>query len=346
MAEDKLSGIPNIFDDYVEAELTIPGSVTPPRKDARIAMPLGGGESRPEQRAAAPSQSNTVRRSPMNVQTTPLPGLPAAYPSQLMQAVSSGALAKAAAPVQRSSVTAPAPAPAAEASASAASAMPMASQMVRVHRLPPGEAADPRLVLVRTPDAPAAAGFRVLRHRLTERPGLRVVLVTSPKAAEGKTTCALNLALALGEAGRARVLLLEANLRRPTLAKALGFRPPICFSAQLDAHKAQPMQPWVVVESVAASLHTMVVLPEVHSRPFLDGPALALCIEQLRGAGYDYIVVDSPPVLGSADVNLIQESVDGTLLAMWAKRSRVRAMRATIAQLGKEKIVGVALMGA
>src|SRR5262249_31102421 len=104
------------------------------------------------------------------------------------------------------------------------------SEWVRVQRMPPGDASDPRLVMVRAPDSPAAAAFRVLRHRLIERDGLRTVLVTSPRVGEGKTTCAVNLALALCEAGRARVLLLEANFRRPAIARMLGFRPPVCFS--------------------------------------------------------------------------------------------------------------------
>jgi Mrp family chromosome partitioning ATPase len=77
----------------------------------------------------------------------------------------------------------------------------------------------------------------------------------------------------------------------------------------------------------------------------LDGPTVAMCMEQVRGAGYDYIVLDSPPILGSADVNLIEESVDGVLVAMWARRSRTGALRRAVEQIGSAKILGVALLG-
>ena len=220
----------------------------------------------------------------------------------------------------------------------------MVTDVVRVHRLHPPAQLDERLLLLRAPDSPAAASFRVLRHRLGER-SLKTILVTSPGVGEGKTVCAVNLALALGEAGRARVLLLETNFRRPMLAQILGFRPPICFSEQLEFHRAVPTQAWAVVENVSPWLHTAAVAPDARHGPILDGPALSLCLEQLRGAGYDYIVLDSPPVLGSADVNLIEESVDGILFTLWAKRSRARSLRKAIDQVGMTKVIGTALMG-
>jgi Mrp family chromosome partitioning ATPase len=218
------------------------------------------------------------------------------------------------------------------------------SQRVRVHQLAAPEPIDPRLFMLRAPDSPAAAAFRVLRHRLAER-AARVLVVTSAVRGEGKSLCALNLALALGEAGRARVLLIEANFRRPVLATLLGFRPPVCFSEQLDAHHTYPMQPWSVVENVTPTLHTMAMAPDVAARPFVDGPALTQCLEQLREASYDYILLDCAAVLGAADVNLVADAVDGVLLTTWAGRSRARDLRAAVTQLGSEKLVGVAVLG-
>ncbi|HKA89863.1 MAG TPA: CpsD/CapB family tyrosine-protein kinase [Haliangiales bacterium] len=219
------------------------------------------------------------------------------------------------------------------------------SDLVRVHRMAPTRRMDPRLLMLGAPDSAAAASFRVLRHRLGERKGVKAILVTSPRAGEGKTLCAVNLALAMGEAGRARVLLLEANFRCPSVARLLGFYPPMGVCEQLDAHRLQPAQPWIVVETVAPWLHTAAVAPEMETRPILDGPALARCIEDMRRAGYDYIVIDSPPILGSADVNLIEESVDGIVIAMWARKSRARALRKAVDQIGRSKLLGVVLLG-
>ncbi len=221
-----------------------------------------------------------------------------------------------------------------------------ASELVRVHRMAPTRRMDPRLLMLGAPDSAAAASFRVLRHRLGERRGVTAILVTSPRAGEGKTLCAVNLALALGEAGRARVLLLEANFRCPSIARLLGFHPPVGVCEQLDSHRVQPDQPWIVVETVAPWLHVAAVAPETDTRPILDGPGLARCIEDLRQAGYDYIVIDSPPILGSADVNLIEESVDGILIALWARKSHARALRRAVEQIGRSKLLGVILLGA
>lgn len=219
------------------------------------------------------------------------------------------------------------------------------SELVRVQRLPATHPFDPRLFMLTAPDSAAAASFRVLRHRLIERLSGKVILVTSPRAAEGKTVCAANLALALGEAARARVALLETNFRNPSLARLLGFQPPVCLREQLERHRMLPTQPWVVVENVAPWLHCAAVAPETPSGPILDGPMVARCIENFRRAGYDFIVIDSPAILGSADVNLIEESADGILIALWSRRSRGRVLRRAIEQIGKTKLLGSVLLG-
>jgi Mrp family chromosome partitioning ATPase/uncharacterized protein involved in exopolysaccharide biosynthesis len=219
------------------------------------------------------------------------------------------------------------------------------SDFVRIHRVPSAAPSDGRLVMLGPPDSPAAASFRVLRHRLYERRGAKTILVTSPDAGEGKTLTAVNLALAMGETGLARVLLLEANFRSPCLARLLDFRPPICLTRQFEIHRALPTEePWVVVETVAPWLHVAAVSPDTATRPMLDGRALALCIDDLQ-AGYDYIVIDGPPVLDSADVNLIEECVDGMLVALQARTSRVRSFRKAIDQVGTAKLLGVVLLG-
>ncbi|MCA1663412.1 MAG: hypothetical protein LC659_03940 [Myxococcales bacterium] len=165
----------------------------------------------------------------------------------------------------------------------------------------PPDDPDARLILVREPDSARAASFRVLRHRLQERGDPRVIAVTSAGRKEGKTTCAVNLALALGECGRARVLLVEANLRAPSLAPLFGFMPPECFTAQMARHKEKPLDAWSVVEVFSPYLHVLAVKPVDGGagKPLLDGPGFSIAMEMLAQAGYDYVVVDTPPVLGA-----------------------------------------------
>jgi Mrp family chromosome partitioning ATPase len=220
---------------------------------------------------------------------------------------------------------------------------PTPTTQVTVYKLERPVEFDKRLVMLRDSDSPAAAAYRVLRYRLQERGNPRVIVVSSPRAREGKTTTAVNLALALGEAGRARVLLIEANLRAPKLAEVLAFMPPVCFSEQVSAHRDQPDEPWTVVEAHSPWLHVAAVKPDQKGRPLIDGPAFAIAVDQLRHAGYDYVVVDTPAVLGAADVNLTQDSADGVLLVVRARQTPGRYLRRALEQLAPAKILGIVM---
>lgn len=213
---------------------------------------------------------------------------------------------------------------------------------VQRHRTP--AKLDGRLTLLREPDSWQSACYRVLRHRLAENGNPRTIVVTSAERGEGKTTCAVNLALALGECERAKVLLVEANLRSPALASLFGYVPPLCLSKQLERHKKQPSDPWSVVEVYTPSLHVAAMDPEAANRPLLDGPAFAFAMRSFQRANYNYIVVDTPAVLGSADVNLIEDTADGLLLVTWARRSSTRMLRKAVEQLTPARLLGVTLL--
>jgi Mrp family chromosome partitioning ATPase len=211
------------------------------------------------------------------------------------------------------------------------------------HHLP-DEALDPRLALVIDPDSERSAAFRVLRHHLLELGRPQVVIVSSPEPGDGKTTTAVNLALALAECGRARTLLVETHVRRPQLTNIFKFVPPWCFAEQLAAHRHQPAMPWSLIDIPQLWLHVAAINPRIEQTQLLDGPAFAIAMERLRVAGYDHIVVDAPPVLGSADVNLMADAADSVVFALRARRSTTRDLRRAIDQLGGNKVTGTVLL--
>jgi Mrp family chromosome partitioning ATPase len=213
------------------------------------------------------------------------------------------------------------------------------------HPLPAG-ASDRRLAALRAPDAIAAAGFRVLRHRLRKLHDPRVIVVSSAERGEGRTTGALGLASALAEDRASRVLLLEADARAPALAQILCFEPPWCFLDQLAQHRDQPARHWSVVRIDPVGLHVTVIDPRSRLRRRIDdGPALAAALARFRSV-FDYVVVDAPPILESAEVNALQELADGVLVILRSGRSRGRAVTRALEQLEPGPVLGVALLSA
>lgn len=201
----------------------------------------------------------------------------------------------------------------------------------------------PHLVMFRDPYSQRADAYRALRHQIAKRGDPKVIGVTSPGRREGKTTLAINLAASLREGARGRVLLVEANPRAPALAATLGFMPPVCFLDQLRIHRKDPLEPWTAAE-VLPSLHAMAINPVNKQVPLLDPIAFSIAIDRLRYAGYDYIVVDTSPVLESADVNLISDSVDGFVMSAVARRSAAKQFRRAVSQLGIGTFLGSVML--
>lgn len=203
---------------------------------------------------------------------------------------------------------------------------------------------DERLVLKREPDSSRAANYRVLRHRIGQSGNPRVLVVSSAEPKAGKTTVAANLALALSECGRAQVLLVEANFRHPQLGELFGFFPSACFHAQLEAHRERPLDPYTTVELYAPYLQLLAVSPSLPRQPLEDGPTFSSALKRLAQGGYEYIVVDTPPVLGAADVNLVAAQADGVLLVARAGHTKSGALRAAVEQLAPTRIIGITLL--
>jgi tyrosine-protein kinase len=196
-------------------------------------------------------------------------------------------------------------------------------------------------------DAPAA--LRVLRHRLELRraEGMWTFGVTSAREGEGKSTLAAQLALVLSEAQRSRVLLVEASLERPILARLFGFEVPagLGFSVQISRRMRGSPEPWSVL-ALGPALH---VLVESEVEPGYPGalyaPPFRQAVERL-GQSYDWVVVDAPSVLGSGDANVVEEVVDGMIVVAQSRRSRGTDLRAAMKQLGDRKALGVVMWDA
>lgn len=211
---------------------------------------------------------------------------------------------------------------------------------IAVRPLPAPEVLDKRLIMLNDPYSKRAEAYRTLRRKLAGPGAPRTIAVTSAQAGEGKTTCAVNLALAFRETSNEKVLLIEANLRSPSLAALFGFEPPVCFARQMAKHRDSTRASWTVAEQFEP-LHVLAVDPASKTSPLLDAVAFANALEQLVDAGYDHIIVDTPPALGGSDVNLVADAVDGVVVVAWVKKSKKSLVKQAIEQLKPATILGV-----
>jgi Mrp family chromosome partitioning ATPase len=203
---------------------------------------------------------------------------------------------------------------------------------------------DPRLVMLHAPESESARRYRLLRHRLLFNGNPRVVLVTSANAGEGKTTCALNLALALAEDAVTRVLALDLNLLRPAFGRFLRFSPSARFAAQIT-HTATPGPPYSLAALDGTRLHVAGLPDPPLAMGRLDRASFVAAVCDLRQI-YDYIVIDGASVLESGDVNVVAECASGVILAALAGRSRKGDMRRALAELAPAPVLGTVLLDA
>ncbi len=144
----------------------------------------------------------------------------------------------------------------------------------------------------------------------------RVIQVTSPSPGDGKSTLAANLAVSIAQSGRS-VLLIDADMRRPRIAKLFGMEngsglgEVIVGQTSLDeAVSESPIKMLSILASTKQMRNPSEILSHQHFQEVL---------ESVRES-YDYVIVDTPPVLAVADACAVAARVDGVLLTMRLRR--------------------------
>ncbi len=191
-----------------------------------------------------------------------------------------------------------------------------------------GSTISPTIVAFHQPGSRESEVFRGLRTTLLFKAnaiGAKAIAVTSPTAGDGKSTVMLNIAMSLAHAGR-RVLLIDADMRRPTLAKNLGIDGNLGLSNLLDGTASVSE---VVQDSGKANLSVIL------SGPTPENPAELLATQQFKDlieeakSEYDIVLIDCPPVLAVADPCVVSSSVDTMLLVLRINsKSKVELKRA------------------
>jgi capsular exopolysaccharide synthesis family protein len=227
---------------------------------------------------------------------------------------------------------------------------PAAPTIVTLPVVPAEEAhltPESRIIYWTDPRNAAAERFRLLRMRLKthwSQGKLKKLLITSSLAQDGKSTIVLNLATALAERGKRGVLVLDADLHRPAISAKLGVPRWAGLAECLADHTISPLSAIRRIEPLGWYL-----LPAGEPRKspaeLLQSPAFGQIMAELAGR-FDWVLLDSPPVIALTDAISLQQHVDGTLLVARAEQTPREAVEQSVALLGGKNIVGVVLNGA
>jgi capsular exopolysaccharide synthesis family protein len=207
---------------------------------------------------------------------------------------------------------------------------------------------DEHLVSLLAPSSFEAEQYRVLRHRVEQfqkSDGLSVFAVSSPTVGDGKTTTAINLAGALAQSPQARVLIMDCDLRRPSVTGELaleGRESPGLVDAILNERLTlddvvQVIEPLNL--SVLPAGKRPVAPYEVLQSPRLD---FLLTVARTR---YDYIIVDTPPLVSVPDCRVIGKWVDGFLIVVTAHKTSRKLVEEAMQVPEPAKILGLVFNG-
>jgi capsular exopolysaccharide synthesis family protein len=206
--------------------------------------------------------------------------------------------------------------------------------------------AQSRLVCLTDWESPTAEALRLLTVRLRDlrrvRP-LKVVLITSTIPQEGKSTIAGNLACALARGKEERTLLIEGDLRRPSLSRMFGIETGlgICDSLRDDSGNLQGLRH---LEGAGFWLFPAGQAPGNPLEP-LQSPRLPALIKQLT-TQFDWIIVDSPPALPLADTSVWMRLADGIILVTRQGTTQRRQLRKGLEAIDPHKLLGAIINGA
>jgi capsular exopolysaccharide synthesis family protein len=202
-----------------------------------------------------------------------------------------------------------------------------------------------RIVVHTDPRGPTADRLRLLRLRLNQswnQETLKRLLVTSPQPHDGKSTIAMNLAITLSEEGERSVLLLEGDLHRATISRELGLagRPGVAECLEKDA------TPVSFIRRIEPLGFCFLPAGNAQTNPseLVQETALAALLKPLS-QHFDWILVDSPPVIPLSDALSWRHTTDATLLVTRAGQTLTQGTEEALNLIGRKHVFAVLLNG-
>jgi len=202
-----------------------------------------------------------------------------------------------------------------------------------------------KLITVSDPRSPISEAYRTLRTNLDfaglDR-ALKTLVVTSAGVGEGKSTTLANLAVVSAQAGR-RVILVDADLRRPTLHEIFGLDNRVGLTTAMMDEAALASPPFQATSVEGLSVLTSGPLPP-NPAELMGSRRMEEVIAALARQA-DQVLFDTPPVVAVTDAAVLATRVDGVLLVISAGKTRREVARTAVQRLRQinARLVGTVL---
>ncbi len=205
---------------------------------------------------------------------------------------------------------------------------------------------DPRIIAFYQPDSPLTEQYRKLRtnlQSLNSKTPVKAITITSAIHGEGKTITSINLAISMAhDLNKKQILLVDADMRRPGVAKYLGI--------EAQAGLAELLTNGLDVNNTLLNIgiDNLTILPSgaIPKNPaeLLASDKMAKLISILKSK-YDYVIIDTPPVMPVTDATIVGPQTDGTIMVIKAEKTQQGVVKHTedLLKQVQAKILGYVL---
>ena len=202
-----------------------------------------------------------------------------------------------------------------------------------------------RRISLLQPESFVAEQFRSLRGRIdaiaAERP-IRSIAVTSALPGEGKTTASVNLSIVTAMALGRQVLLVDCDLRKPKVHRALGLQPEFGL-AEVLADDASLEQAVIKIEDLSLDVLAVRRQPP-NPAELLSSPAMRTLLDEMVRR-YDRVILDTPATLSLPDAKSVAQLVDGLVFVVRAGVTDQEDLAAALDVLDRRRLLGLVLNG-
>lgn len=199
-------------------------------------------------------------------------------------------------------------------------------------------------------ESPASEQYKILREqlkRLRAEAGIRTVAITSPVKRDGKTTVAVNLAAAMALEYEEKVLLIDADLRAPSVHRYFNLDNATGLTDYLSSKPSEGLKN-LIQETHLSGLRIITAgKPSRFASELLAQERMGRVFKEIRAELPGYVVIiDSPPVLATPDPLVLSRQVDGVIMVIRAGKTPKDYLAKALSSFNSNKVLGVVLNGA